>query len=54
VAGIAFGAKRTCTVLGLAPVTGYQFQLVAFRGTLNVDAVFGGFSNVVSGTTTVH
>ena len=51
VAGIAFGAKRTCTVLGLAPATGYQFQLVAFRGTLNVDAVFGGYSNVVSGTT---
>ncbi|HVH66627.1 MAG TPA: Ig-like domain-containing protein [Gemmatimonadales bacterium] len=51
VAGTAFGAKRTCTVLGLVPATGYQFQLVAFRGTLNVDAVFGGFSNVVSGTT---
>jgi Big-like domain-containing protein/fibronectin type III domain protein len=54
VPGIAFGAKRTCTVLGLAPATGYEFQLVAFRGTLNVDAVFGGYSNVVSGTTTVH
>src|SRR5690348_5563541 len=54
VAGIAFGAKLTCTVLRLAPATGYQFQLVAFRGTLHVDAVFGGYSNVVSGTTTVH
>jgi hypothetical protein len=32
--------------------TSYQFQLVAFRGTLNVDAVFGALSNVASGTTT--
>src|SRR3989442_7531787 len=30
--------------------TGYQFQLVAFRGTLNVNAVFGGLSNQASGT----
>ena len=52
VAGTAFGAKRTCTVLGLVSATGYQFQLVAFRGTLNVNAVFGGFSNVAGGTTT--
>jgi hypothetical protein len=51
VAGSLFGAKRTCTVLGLVGATGYQFQVVAFRGTLNVDAVFGGFSNVASGTT---
>jgi len=50
-AGTAIGATRSCTVLGLAAGTGYQFQLVAFRGTLNVDAVFGAFSNVVSGTT---
>jgi len=50
-AGTAIGASRSCTVLGLAAGTGYPFQLVAFRGTLNVDAVFGGFSNVVSGTT---
>ena len=40
-AGSAIGATRTCTVLGLTPATAYQFQLVAFRGTLNVDAVFG-------------
>jgi uncharacterized protein YjdB len=51
VAGTAIGATRTCTVLGLQSGTGYQFQLVAFRGTLNVDAVFGGLSNVASGTT---
>jgi hypothetical protein len=51
VAGTAIGAKRTCTVLGLAAATGYQFQLVALRGTLNVNAVFGALSNVASGTT---
>ena len=45
------GATRTCTVLGLASSTSYQFQLVAFRGSLNVDAVFGARSNVVGGTT---
>jgi len=53
VVGSAVGAKRTCTVLGLAASTGYQFQLVAFRGTLNTaSAVFGNLSNLVSDTTT--
>jgi len=52
VVGSAIGANRTCTVLGLAASTGYQFQLVTFRGTLNtVSAVFGNLSNVVSDTT---
>jgi hypothetical protein len=50
-AGTTIGATRTCTVQGLAASTSYQFQLVAFRGTLNVDAVFGALSNVASGTT---
>src|SRR5260370_1045891 len=50
-AGTSIGAKRTCTVLGLAAATGYQFQLVAYRGTLGVNAVFGALSNVASGTT---
>jgi hypothetical protein len=40
-------------VLGLTPATGYQFQLVAFRGTLNVNAVFGALSNGASGTTAI-
>lgn len=51
VAGTGIGAKRTCTVLGLAASTAYQVELVAFRGTLNVNAVFGSLSNVASGTT---
>src|SRR5438270_9276649 len=52
VAGTAFGVKRTCTMLGVTPASAYTFQLVAFRGTLNVNAVFGGLSNIASGTTT--
>jgi uncharacterized protein YjdB len=51
VAGTAIGATRTCTVTGLASGIAYQFQLVAFRGRLNLDAVFGALSNVASGTT---
>jgi len=51
VAGTTIGAKRTCTVLGLAPSTAYSVQLVAYRGTLKVNAVFGGLSNIATGTT---
>jgi len=50
-AGTTIGARRTCTVVGLSASTAYGFQLIAFRGTLNVNAVFGGLSNVASGTT---
>jgi uncharacterized protein YjdB len=50
-AGSAIGARRTCTVLGLQLGTMYEFQLVAFRGTLTVDAVFGGLSNIARATT---
>jgi hypothetical protein len=53
VAGSVIGAKRSCTVLGLAASTGYQVQLIAFRGTLNVNAVFGALSNAASGTAAV-
>ncbi len=52
VAGTTVGSTLTCTVLGLAPGTSYNFELVTFRGTLNVNAVFGNQSNVVAGTTT--
>jgi uncharacterized protein YjdB len=55
VAGTAIGAKRTCTVVGLAAATGYQFELVAFRGPLSTTStVFGGLSNVASGATAPH
>jgi len=52
VVGTAVGAKRTCTVLGLSAGTTYSFELVSYRGTLNVNAVFGGLSNVATGATT--
>jgi len=51
VVGTSIGAKRTCTVLGLAASTTYSFELVAYRGTLNVNAVFGNLSNLATGTT---
>jgi len=52
VTGTAIGSKLTCTVQGLKPSTAYNFQLNAFRGTLNQDAVFSDLSNVVAATTT--
>src|SRR3989449_10246822 len=45
------GGRQSCTVLGLAAAKAYQFQLVAFRGTLNVNAVLGGLSNPAAGST---
>ncbi|MBI5544446.1 MAG: fibronectin type III domain-containing protein [Deltaproteobacteria bacterium] len=50
-AGQSIGAIRTCTVEGLSPATSYEFRLVAFRGTLRVDATFGPLSNVARGVT---
>ena len=52
VVGTSVGATRTCTVLGLSAGTTYSFELVAYRGTLNVNAVFGALSNVATGVTT--
>lgn len=52
VAGTAVGDSLTYTVSGLQAGTTYQFGMVAYRGTLNVDAVFGRLSNFVSGSTT--
>ena len=51
-AGTSIGAKRICDVRGLTPSTAYQFRLVPFRGSLNVDATFGSLSNIANGTTT--
>jgi len=50
-AGTSVGNKRTCTVGGLTAGTSYQFQIVAFRGTLNQNAVFGALSNVATAAT---
>ncbi|HKS05561.1 MAG TPA: fibronectin type III domain-containing protein [Gemmatimonadaceae bacterium] len=50
-AGTSVGANLVCTVQGLAAAKVYNFQLVAFRGTLGAGAVFGALSNVAVGTT---
>jgi len=50
IAGGAIGTKQSVTVPGLTAGTAYQFQVVAYRGT-PPNAVFGGLSNVASGTT---
>lgn len=52
VAGSAIGASKSCVINGLAASTAYQFQIVAFRGTLDTGtAVFGQLSNLASATT---
>lgn len=49
--GTSIGATMTCSVEGLQASTSYDFQLVAYRGTLNEDAVFGELSNVATEVT---
>jgi len=51
IAGQGVGIKRSCLVIGLTPSTAYSFQVVAFTGTLNSNAVFGNVSNVTTATT---
>ena len=54
VVGTGIGSRLTCTVLGLSASTNYNFQLVPYRGTLNMNAVFGGLSNIAAATTTAE
>lgn len=49
--GTGIGTSLSCTVLGLSPSTSYNFQLIAFRGTLQANATFGGLSNVAVAST---
>jgi hypothetical protein len=51
VEGSSIGSPIQYTWEGLEPGTDYEFQLVSYRGTLNVDATFGGWSDVVGATT---
>ncbi len=51
VIGQAIGARLTCTVLGLASSTTYDFQVAAYRSTLDLVEMFGDPSNVAQGTT---
>ncbi|MGW8267882.1 MAG: Ig-like domain-containing protein, partial [Longimicrobiales bacterium] len=48
VPGRAIGSVLEYTWTGLEPETRYEFRLVAYRGTLNLSAVFGGLSNTVA------
>jgi len=52
VLGQGVGAHLTCTVLGLAPGTTYEFQVEAYRSTLDLVVISGDPSNVAHGTTT--
>lgn len=47
----AGGRAHACVLAGLAPGTAFQFQIVAYTGTLNSTAVFGPLSNIVQTTT---
>src|SRR5467141_3130475 len=51
VIGRGVGARLTCTVLGLAAATTYEFQVAAYRSTLDLVEIFGDPSNVAQGTT---
>ena len=50
-AGTSVAGMISCTIVALSPSTSYNFQVMAFRGTLNTNAVFGGSSNVVAAST---
>lgn len=49
--GSGIGTVASCEVQGLAASTSYNFQAVAFRGTMS-NSVRGGLSNIVSAATT--
>jgi hypothetical protein len=49
--GHGVGARLTCTVFGLAPATTYEFQVAAYRSTLDLVEIFGDPSNIAQGTT---
>lgn len=51
VPGTTLGATQSFLLPGLSSGTTYQVQAISYRGTLNVNAVFGPLSNVVTGTT---
>lgn len=50
--GTVVGQTMECSVEGLTTGQKYDFQMVAYRGTIGVDATYGGLSNIATGTTT--
>ncbi len=53
-AGTGVGSALSCTVFGLLASTSYDFQVVAFRGNMSGNAVFGELSNVAAASTRAH
>jgi len=51
VSGTAVGTRLTCTVEGLAPTTTYDFQVQAYRSTIDLVVISGDPSNVAEATT---
>ena len=51
IGGTHVGSRRQYTIKDLDPGTRYQFQVVAYRGSLYQDPVLGGLSNAASGIT---
>jgi len=45
------GRFHACVIWNLLPNKAYQFQMVAYTGTLNSTAVFGPLSNIAEATT---
>lgn len=52
VTGASIGSPIEYTYTGLSASTDYEFRLVSYRGTLNVDATFGSLSNIAPASTT--
>ncbi len=51
ISGAQIGAQRAEIFTDLLPNTRYEFQLVPYSGVLEVNALFGGLSNVAGVTT---
>jgi len=47
----AGGRTRSCVLSGLIPHRAYRFQVVAYTGSLNFNAVYGPLSNIAEATT---
>jgi fibronectin type III domain protein len=47
----AGGRQRSCVLLGLRPLQGYAFQIIAYTGSLATTSNFGPLSNVVEAHT---
>ena len=49
--GTAIGSPMDYTFTDLSPATAYEFRVVAYRGTIGVDAELGAVSDVASAST---